>query len=805
MAPSAAFMAVHAAVPRCAAVSSASASGSSSRRRSRDERRGVLESGRVVAAQFGTRRVWVKSRSGSRACGAASHLHMAIVRPERYTSADWVKSLQTWPSSRVLGRIGSHLVANTAVSGLVLYLYERYPDWHIWQIAPVPYSMLGTVMGLLLVFRTNSAYDRFWEGRKLWNYIVNRSRSMASGIMNWIGPDSDAPNPKMAQKLIRLLAAFSKSLANHLRGQQEPSSDIRELLPVEDWDLYVKARNRPLYIMRLVSRYTAEVYEKRGFRGGNTWAERDTLERGIADLIDAMGACERIVKTPVPLVYAQHTSRFIALWCFTWPVILVKSTGILVVPIMAFVAGALFSIEEIGNLIEDPFWVHRKVPCVTLPLETIADTISADLQEIRNSGRDFNLSPSTDVVAPVFKSEAKTELPAVAQVELLPIPVLSSLYTELQPSHSPSSMLAEGLPITAALPSGILLAADVMPREDFVSSPAVIPACSPEEYFFMHEGGSSAVDVFLWTCAALDMTPVSSHTPSPRYELKATAPIPVQKAPEAAGRRKTLDTKAIGNGNGRSSDVVSGSRSSYGGAFSGSYLDSLAGSSSSARSPPAKESTESTGSPSSSRNAALSLWHAVQDRGRTLGEAVKDRGRPSPSSTTKPLNGRGQSMQDRGAAFSQALNERRSDLGKAFNDRRDAITQAVKKGGSLPREADKREATETSRKTTMQHVANERREELGRNLKNRLGGLGHALKDGGKVISDRGAAFSQAVQSRRQSIGRAIEDRRAALSQAVKSRRAPSLKGPEKWTSPREEKHSRGLLTKLKEKFGKRS
>ncbi|KAA8493716.1 UPF0187 protein [Porphyridium purpureum] len=345
------------------------------------------------AAQAGTRtdahKVAVAAplaRRVQRAAGAAhAPLQMAITRPERYSTTDWINSLVTLPKSRILRRISSHIVANVAVSGLIVALFQQYPDALLWRVTPLPHTVLGTVMGLMLVFRTNSAYDRFWEGRKIWGGIVNRTRSLAVNFLNFVGPTSDAAVPALSARLIKLDQAFPLSLADHLRGEPTPAASIKALIPEEHWEEYLTARNRPLLTCKLMSRYVAQAYSMRDLRDGNTNAERETIERGINDLIDYMGMCERIVKTPVPLSYSRHTSRFLSLWCLTLPVIFVKADDWLVLPIMFFVSFSLFSIEEIGHLIEDPFIKHPDAPGIDLPLEAMASTINGDLQDMLDS------------------------------------------------------------------------------------------------------------------------------------------------------------------------------------------------------------------------------------------------------------------------------------------------------------------------------------------------------------------------------------------------------------------------------------
>ena len=77
--------------------------------------------------------------------------------------------------------------------------------------------------------------------------------------------------------------------------------------------------------------------------------------RRVGNLVDALGACESLLTTPVPLSYSRHTSRFLTIWCATLPVVLVDTLGFITIPAVAFIGWCLFGIEEIGHLIEQPF------------------------------------------------------------------------------------------------------------------------------------------------------------------------------------------------------------------------------------------------------------------------------------------------------------------------------------------------------------------------------------------------------------------------------------------------------------------
>ncbi len=107
----------------------------------------------------------------------------------------------------------------------------------------------------------------------------------------------------------------------------------------------------------------------------NISIERQMLEQAMGDLIDIMGACERIVKSPVPLSWSRHTSRLLSIWSLTLPFVLVPLEGFLCIPTVAVICWGIFSIEEIAHILEDPFLQQR----YALPLEDLCNTIETDV------------------------------------------------------------------------------------------------------------------------------------------------------------------------------------------------------------------------------------------------------------------------------------------------------------------------------------------------------------------------------------------------------------------------------------------
>jgi putative membrane protein len=261
----------------------------------------------------------------------------ALKRHPRYSSASWKESLLTLPSSRILARIRSFILFIVAwTTGLtILYKLKILRLF----LAGTVHAILGSALSLLLVFRTNSSYDKFWEGRKNWGAIILGSRDFARNTLIHI-------HPSCHEHIGKLLVAFAISLKQHLHGDDiiselEPYIDDKEgLKSVAD------CKNRPFRILSILHKLVFEkVLEK--YEPMCAIPHQSSFERSIEHMGASVTACERIVNQPIPLIYYRHTSRFLTLYLMTLPMALVQSLGWLVIPVMAFVSWSFVSIQ--GN------------------------------------------------------------------------------------------------------------------------------------------------------------------------------------------------------------------------------------------------------------------------------------------------------------------------------------------------------------------------------------------------------------------------------------------------------------------------
>lgn len=227
---------------------------------------------------------------------------------------------------------------------------------------------IGIALGLLLVFRTNSSYDRFWEGRKMWGGITNESRNLGRAAAVRL---ADAPD--LLRSLLGWATAFPWATMHLLRGTPW-TGPPPDLVPPAAAVATLKAEHVPLAVARRMS----ELLDLARRRGVLSDYAQVALDQNIQLLVDYLGACERIHRTPLPFAYVVHLRRALIFYCFTLPFALLSVFGwwtILVTLVLAYI---LFGIEEIGVEIEDPFALDDN----DLPLERYCSRIEANLRDI---------------------------------------------------------------------------------------------------------------------------------------------------------------------------------------------------------------------------------------------------------------------------------------------------------------------------------------------------------------------------------------------------------------------------------------
>jgi putative membrane protein len=227
-------------------------------------------------------------------------------------------------------------------------------------IDPLGHTLIGVAVGLLIVFRNSSSYDRYWEGRKQWGSIVNTSRNLARGAAVFAGPAEDLAN---------LIAAYALALKQHLRSLED-LEEIKELIPEPLFQRASASANPPSMIAEAMS---AWIHQRLNEGRIDTITAR-TLEGYVATFLDCQGACERILRTPIPFAYAVHIKQLLMLYLVTLPLVIVPKMNWAAVFVVAAISFGMLGIEEAGVEIEDPFGDDPN----DLPIEAICATIQRD-------------------------------------------------------------------------------------------------------------------------------------------------------------------------------------------------------------------------------------------------------------------------------------------------------------------------------------------------------------------------------------------------------------------------------------------
>jgi putative membrane protein len=222
----------------------------------------------------------------------------------------------------------------------VFHLHEK--DFHS-TIAM--HSLLGIVLGLFLVFRTNSAYDRWWEGRKLWGSMVNNTRNLAYK-MNAFLPLGDRQNREYFSHMIH---NFPFALKEHLRGALNVDKlEIRDESVKQE---LAKARHVPNKMMAILYQKVNELYRDKVISGDHLFL----IDKELKEFTDVLGACERIKNTPIPYSYSMYIKKFIFIYLITLPFGFVTQTEYLTILIVVLISFVILSVELIAEEIEDPF------------------------------------------------------------------------------------------------------------------------------------------------------------------------------------------------------------------------------------------------------------------------------------------------------------------------------------------------------------------------------------------------------------------------------------------------------------------
>jgi putative membrane protein len=275
----------------------------------------------------------------------------------------------------VLPRILPSLFVNTVIATLVTVNHGDLFALKI-TLTTIPFTLIGLPLAIFLGFRNNAAYDRYWEGRKLWGEVVLKSRNFSRQCQSLIA----GPQPVTAQlgltdvrvRMIYRAVAFAHALRLHLRDDAS-MADLQPLLSDAEWQRAAQASNKPDFLMQRMGDDLRECLQA----GRIEPCLVVSIDATMSSLTGAAAACERIKSTPIPFSYTLLLHRTAYLYCFLLPFGLVDSIGFMTPFVVAIVAYTFFGLDALGDEIEEPFGLEAN----DLPLEAICRSLEINLRE----------------------------------------------------------------------------------------------------------------------------------------------------------------------------------------------------------------------------------------------------------------------------------------------------------------------------------------------------------------------------------------------------------------------------------------
>jgi putative membrane protein len=272
-----------------------------------------------------------------------------------YDPKSWWGLIFQFHKSDTFRRLLPAMLSVALFNAMIAYLESRFFD-NSFQGTSLVHSLLGFIISLLLVFRTNTAYERWWEGRRLWGQLVNTSRDLALKLHAYL-PEAHPSRPNFAA----LIGQFAWTLRENLLNGPAPGAGAG--------------------ISHGPNRVSAELFIEleRLYRAGDlTDTHYRNLNPGLSSLADICGACERIKKTPIPYSYSLFIKKFVFVYTITMPFCFAPVFGYWSILLSTFMLYVLGSLELIAEEIENPFGDDAN----DLPTDDISRMIGVNVHEI---------------------------------------------------------------------------------------------------------------------------------------------------------------------------------------------------------------------------------------------------------------------------------------------------------------------------------------------------------------------------------------------------------------------------------------
>ncbi|TDH28674.1 hypothetical protein EXU57_00935 [Segetibacter sp. 3557_3] len=284
------------------------------------------------------------------------------------SNRNWLRDIRHLFTSFTMQKVVKSTLLVMLLTGVIAWVQSDMINLGRRGLDVTVFSLLGVVLSILLSFRTNTAYDRWWEGRKLWGELVNNCRNMAAYLHSTL-PDEDLSSRRF---IAFRLSNFCIVLKGHLRN----SIEMKELLSVSEEDIrvYSTKSHLPSFIAYEIMHHIQGFLKAGEIRG----EDLINLHEHSKALLNIAGACERIRKTPIPFSYNVYLKLFITVYALCLPFALIPMFHYWSVLLVGFVFFAFIGLELMAEEIEDPFGLD----CNDLPIAEIANNIKKNIFEI---------------------------------------------------------------------------------------------------------------------------------------------------------------------------------------------------------------------------------------------------------------------------------------------------------------------------------------------------------------------------------------------------------------------------------------
>jgi len=292
------------------------------------------------------------------------------------------------PLTYIFGKIKKELLFVIAYSIGIVILYQNFHVTRISIPITVP-ALLGTIISLLLAFRSNQAYDRWWEARILWGAIVNDSRSISRQILSFVeNPYSSEEIEAFKEKFIKRQIAWTYALSQSLRGFN-PRKGLEQYLSADEMLFIKKRKNVTATLLEL----HAMDLKKALNEGWINKYQQIEIDKTLTALCNHMGGCERIKNTVFPVTYSKYINMSIHLFIVLLPFGLIEYFGYMEVPLVVAIAAFFLLVEKMAVHLQDPF---ENKPTDT-PTTTICRTIERDLCQMIDDNKILEDKPQTEL------------------------------------------------------------------------------------------------------------------------------------------------------------------------------------------------------------------------------------------------------------------------------------------------------------------------------------------------------------------------------------------------------------------------